>query len=408
MYWVGNAATSEELEIRLGTMGETVKIMDSSSEVEPLISRGIKLRRIDRCVTVEPAESSYWVLYLDASGYLLSFFSGPVIGSLGDHVGRKVAIIIPCLGLVCYSGICVLVVYLQLPLGYLFLAEIIRGLTGHIFTGMSGFLAYIADITTLQQRTYRVVIVTVVILASSALGQVGVGFWLESQGFGPPLILVFLLYILTICYVIVFIKETIIYDSSKSFTLVIILKGVGDFLKYNTDGRRWKFILLVGDIIFLTLIVSSSLSLVVLYVQDYPFCWNSVFIGLYFAAQLSFSGLGMIVGGKLLPRWLSDSGMVHVGIVSFIAMMLINAFAYHYPVIMFVGVMFCCTGCADSLAMCVSPIIFNTIYAETIAVFPGLVYIVMAIVLIVPVILTIIIQVKESKTGYRTLEAKDI
>ncbi|XP_006816207.1 proton-coupled folate transporter-like [Saccoglossus kowalevskii] len=380
-------------------------------------------------------ESSHWILYLDVVSAVLSFLSGPIIGSWSDKSGRKLACCIPTAGLAVCNAVYLIVYYLHLPLEYLFIGEIIRGGTGNFFTTLSGFFAYIADITTEKQRTYRIVIVQFMSIISAGLGQIGIGFWLSLQGFGPPYMLTIALLLCTLLYVVFLTTETILPDHSTKFTVKQLVKDITLLVRLKTNGRQWRLAILSVDIFILNLIVNSAFNLTVLHVKDYPFCWSTILIGYFVAAQLVLNALGMVIGGKLLSVCFSDLGMVQSGTISYIAALLIIAFCNNH-ILMFIaaiagalsflpipvlrarcsklvteseqGTLFACIGCIESLAMCFSPIIFNNIYSATVSAFSGSVFCVMAACLVISLCLTIVVQLKEPRSGYIAMPDKNI
>ncbi|XP_070558347.1 proton-coupled folate transporter-like [Ptychodera flava] len=381
------------------------------------------------------SESSYWILYFDVVSYALSIFTAPLIGSYSDKAGRKIACMVPCGGLSIYCAVYLTVISLNLPLEYLFIAEAMRGATGNFFTALSGFFAFIADVTTKQQRTYRIVIVQFLTIFAASFSQVGIGFLIAKQGFGLPFMLALILIVLTVLYTIFLTQETIIYDPNQRFHMMEQLRDIRNLFKDNTQGRRWRLIAIFSNNIIITLVVNSALGLTVLYVTAYPFCWSTILIGFYVGTTLLFNALGMVVGGKLLSCCLSDLGMIQAAIVSYIASLLLVAFAFT-PAIMFIaavvgaisflaipifrakiskivreseqGTAFATAGCFESIGMCFSPVIFNTIYAETVDELPGLVFLTMACLLVVAIVITAVLQIKEPKQGYIPLPGRDL
>ncbi|XP_077982645.1 proton-coupled folate transporter-like [Glandiceps talaboti] len=205
--------------------------------------------------------------------------------------------------------------------------------------------------------------------------------------------------------------------------------------KENSNGRRWRVIATLTNNMVVTTVINSAPGLTVLYIMQYPFCWSAIIIGYYTAALLFVNAIGILVGGKLLMCCLTDLAIVQVAVLSYMCSLMVIAFAYNTPMMFSAtlagvfsflavpvlnsklsklvteseqGTIFATSGSCESIGMFFSPIIFNTIYAETVSNLPGTVFVTMAASLIVSVIVTAILQIKEPKSGYMPLPGKAI
>ncbi len=76
---------------------------------------------------------------------LMQFVCSPILGAVSDHVGRRPVILISCLGL----GLDYLFMAMAPTLGWLFVGRVISGITS---ASMATAMAYIADVTPVEQR----------------------------------------------------------------------------------------------------------------------------------------------------------------------------------------------------------------------------------------------------------------
>src|SRR5947207_5037435 len=78
----------------------------------------------------------------------MQFLFAPVLGSLSDRVGRRLVILVSCLGLGLDYGI----MALAPTVGWLFVGRVLSGITASSF---STAFAYVADVTEPDQRARR-------------------------------------------------------------------------------------------------------------------------------------------------------------------------------------------------------------------------------------------------------------
>ena len=84
-----------------------------------------------------------------------SLVSAILIGAWSDKVGRKPAILLPCIGTTIDMSITLAVIYGDLPLTTLFIGSFINGLMGYFPAMMLSTMAFIADTTEESMRATR-------------------------------------------------------------------------------------------------------------------------------------------------------------------------------------------------------------------------------------------------------------
>ena len=272
----------------------------------------------DRNITTNPdyaiqqeiaAETSKWVMLSTTLCSLPALFISVIYGALGDNLGRKIHLLIPCIGgFLCIC--CMLVVlYLDLPLWYYVSANLLYGLGGSYQFFMVGCSAYVADITTNEKsRLMRITIVQAVLLGTMSIVQIPAGYIIDKYGYITATWICFSFALLAILYITI---PGCLYESHKNYSssdltrtqlFKKLFSDVYDlFMTKNKRKRRDKLMLLylmyfITDLIQLS---QSDTEIQIVYGLGPPFCWTSVTAG-YFA--VIFLGSGMF-GKRLYKPW---------------------------------------------------------------------------------------------------------
>ncbi|XP_074869799.1 proton-coupled folate transporter isoform X2 [Carettochelys insculpta] len=104
------------------------------------------------------ASVSHWNLYINLGGFFVGLFSVTLLGPWSDRVGRRPALILPAVGMALQAAVYLLVMYLRLHVGYFLLGRILCGLLGDYNLILASSFAYVADVSDLQTRTFRVAV----------------------------------------------------------------------------------------------------------------------------------------------------------------------------------------------------------------------------------------------------------
>ncbi|XP_070573682.1 proton-coupled folate transporter-like [Ptychodera flava] len=239
------------------------------------------------------SEASYWLLYFEVVSAVLTLFSGMLLGSYSERGGgRKTVLLVSVVGLALHVFCVLLVLILSLPIGYLFIAEIIRGVTGNTFTVMAMSFAFIADISSEKNRTIRMIILEAMLFVGGGVAQGATGGWIQSAGFIPPMWLIYGAFIASLFYVLVWLEETVrkqeISEWSISETCLDIVQ------LFSKASRETSIQLVIYNVCLfaLFLIIGSNMSLTTLYMLDAPFCFTPVYVGYYLAIMFSANAVG--------------------------------------------------------------------------------------------------------------------
>ncbi|CAK8680146.1 proton-coupled folate transporter-like isoform X2 [Clavelina lepadiformis] len=356
------------------------------------------------------AEANEWNLYLNIANFIPSFFTTVLIGGWGDRVGRRLPLICSFTGCVLLVAIYIVVVHLELDIFYLLIGQIVYGIGG----GFSGILcscyAYLADISTHEDRTVRVAIGEANLGLGSLFGNLVGGFWIAAQGFEPLLWFLLALTLSTIFYVVVILPEAVLQSEAsvmsagqkfRSLFSCQVFVELWKFLSQNWNRTR-KLLGVVFCFVLQIIIFAGVQDTIVIFVLSPPFYWSSTLIG-YGSAVQDTTFVFSMIALKLLNGRLSDIWLVFMSNLSNIGGLITYALA-SATWIMFLGfsltilaimdssvlrstmsrlvskheqgAAFALVACSEATAILLGSFIFNGVYAETVGSFRGTVFLI--------------------------------
>lgn len=263
------------------------------------------------------AVSSMYSMAFGLATVAPALFTTVLLGSYSDRAGRKWAILPPALGDVVQTVICLAVVLFKLPLPLLIVGQLCEGITGTTSLIFSASMAYVADVTTKEERAKRIVIIDMILGVGNMAANVAVGHIIHSVGYFFSYVIIFVLNISNFIYIIFFLPETRErQEGVKLFSLTNYKKAVQVYTKKDSTPRRT--ILALGLLLMAFYILSDQANLVPLnlYLMRYPLCWNSIMIGYYQAANILVRYVMTFVLLQLLIKKLGESGLLILGCVS--------------------------------------------------------------------------------------------
>ncbi|XP_071483430.1 proton-coupled folate transporter-like [Diadema antillarum] len=383
-------------------------------------------------------ETAVWSLYLYAMSTFPALFTTILVGAISNLAGRKVAMMVPCLGYIVQCVLFLLISYTHLPLWTFFLAELLQGISGGVALLFAGAHAYIADTTEKRQRTLRIAVTEGVYFFGNGAIQISNGYLISSFGyessywFSLVLLILAFLYATSPFLLIETVDEETKVRTKSTTTVKQIVCTACDLFKI-TEGRRNIKLIAAGSVLLFALIsVSGCQSVVVLYGLAKPFCWTPVDVGFYTAVSLILPGVGSLVGGQFVYHFNNDYWMMHVSLISAMAMSLTTALAKTTPVLyagLVMGAMssfiaplvrglmskmvneheqvsvFTYAGCVGNTVKFIAKVMAFAIYAGTVNTQPTLTFYVLAIIVVIPIVITCGLQCfKNNVTDYDELE----
>ncbi|XP_023930958.1 solute carrier family 46 member 3 isoform X1 [Lingula anatina] len=371
-------------------------------------------------------ESSSWVLYITVPKAIITVPLSLLYGSYSDRGGRKIPILMPCIGLLINYVIVGVVIFFQLDLYFIAIACAVEALFGSIATNYLGIFAYTADISSIKVLTFRIAVLEGLIGVTYSLTQLGLGYLIETTGFMYPILIAAGLQLINIIYVCL-LKETIQRsEDAKFLSCENFQKIFRLFVVDNGSHRLWKIRLLMLCTFIIGLPCIAVYDVQTLFQLNAPLCWTSVKIGFFLAGRFTASLLAQMILTKIFNRWFDDDLLAVVVIVMGIASWVFEAFAttdlLMYLVIVVglsfdpftflramasklghkdeQGALFSTVAAVESLAYGAGQATFTNIYTATLSLFQGMVFLVMAgfyVIAMVPFLFYIIKIRKENK-----------
>jgi len=124
-------------------------------------------------------DSSRLLCYFNLAKNVPALISTLLVCSYTDVVGRKLGLLLPCIGGALKGIIYVVVIYCKAPVSYLYIGAVIEGLGGSHMTMASSAYAYLADILNHDQRSMRFAAVQAVLFLATAVGNVAIGYFIS-------------------------------------------------------------------------------------------------------------------------------------------------------------------------------------------------------------------------------------
>ena len=217
-----------------------------------------------------------------------ALFTTLLICSYTDVVGRRWGILLPCVGgalkgfaflVVAYKGIS----YVSL----LYVGEVLEGIGGSIMTAQNVAVAYVSDISHPDTRTFRFTIIQCLHYLGTALGNLFMGYLINTTGYIGSLWYTIALYVLCLLWVLFLLPESVAIGKTVSnFSPTATFNGaIMVFTLYAKKTRpfldRVVLLVMLVPVIMDDLILLGRNDVDTLYMLAVPFCWTSIVIGLF-------------------------------------------------------------------------------------------------------------------------------
>ncbi|XP_046344555.2 solute carrier family 46 member 3-like [Haliotis rufescens] len=251
-------------------------------------------------------------IVLTAISSPIQLISCMFLGAYSDFLGRRFLFIVPLIGeLVRYMTLTI-VIYWNLDLRYLYIGEVLDGISGGYNGVILASYAYTADNTPpMNSRTVGIAVIDFTTSLSSAVSQIMTGYFIKDLGYFYPSVTTSSLMLLPLLVVVILLPETINTDRRSQYpTPVKAVKNVFGFYFSKDFGPKRSLFWLSIAAYFLIYFNTGGVYIVeYLYQLNQPFCWGPELIGYYnMAVSLSRQLLGIPVI-KLLHLCTSDPGI---------------------------------------------------------------------------------------------------
>ncbi|XP_034538698.1 solute carrier family 46 member 3 [Notolabrus celidotus] len=360
-------------------------------------------------------EASLFSLYSELFSTVPSLIVTLMLVAYSDRGGRKITIIMPLIGTLLYTLTFLAVSFFELNLYLLIGSSILSSLFGGLGTFLGGCFAYIADLCKDdKQKTLRMAGVDMMIGLLSGLAAISTGYFLRAAGFNWPFVTSALCQCVILLYAVFILEETVkkpprdagaVDGSPQPSALKQMLYGV--YQMFAGASHRCKTVLVLLMLIFtsFTFAYMGGASLVTLFELNEPLCWTEILIG-YGSALSTTVFLTSFVGVSAFTYCgVPKLFIVLIGILSVLSGMILLGFTkttlsmflvrvpmlfaiMPFPVLRAMmskiiskseqGALFAFLSFVESLTNNVSSAVFNSIYAATVAWYPGFVFLLSA------------------------------
>lgn len=285
------------------------------------------------------SEAGKWMIYLKLAAMVPSILTSLILCMWSDETGRKIALLIATCGGLIQVSLHLLVINLDLSIPVLLSGNIVYGITGYMTIIIAICMAYIADITSKQDRTVQIMILSTLIGFAKGLAEFISYYWEPRYGLIPPLWLVFGLNIINIVYIFFFLSETIIrgYRSIPLGKLHIF--NICRLCSNDICRSTWcQLVTMYIVSYFITAIVQLGCRETMLtYAINWPVCFGEEYIH-YFSAAVTCTFVTSLVAVKLFQfvPWFLNHWIIEIGLLSAVGGFVLMAFA-KTTIIMFMG-----------------------------------------------------------------------
>ncbi|XP_036625330.1 proton-coupled folate transporter [Trichosurus vulpecula] len=384
--------------------------------------------------TVDPKQqevetlTSHWSLYIDLSGFFVGLFSATLLGPWSDRVGRRPLLVLASFGLVLQVIVSILVVSLDLHVGFLVLGRLLCAFLGDYSSLLGTGFASVADVSTPRSRTLRMALLEACLGISGMLASIAGGQWIKAQGYINPFWLSLAMLITTTLYCAFVFRESVPDPQKASLFTLRHYRLVFQLFATPSPGKSRKHLALYLLALFLVLTIHyGTWDIAVLYELSWPLCWGSDLIGYGSAAQ----HLSYIVG--LVQLWvlqlcLKDSWVAEVSLTFNIAGLVVFSLAKTtalmftgYGILSFSlvvtpviraklsrlvnkteqGALFSAIACVSGVSMLAATGIFNSLYPATLNFMKGFPFLLGAFVLLIPAILIGALEIFDPRPEYQ-------
>lgn len=356
---------------------------------------------------------------------LPSLFSTLALGAASDVWSIKIPLLIPFVGLIlCTTNYIIQTAYMENSVYLLLISDAVFGGCGGYVSIISTILSYGVKTTSASRRSVRIAGVEGAIGLGGTVGYAVSGSVREALGYSYTFLLMLVLQVIAFFYILIFAKEseastTDVEDCSNGFVSRILwgsLRALSDYRQLLVAKRRHRLILGMNLVAFgIELFIFAGLMDIQYSYLRFKLGWGDKQYGWFSGLQFGVTTAAVVILYPLLYiRGLTDGILGCMGLFSKMISLLMLTFlansAMAYSVILFTalnrfvstgfrsfissiiqtneqGKMFSLIALLEGTTGLLATAVFNNAYPQTLQFFPGLLYLVSAALLLIPLVI---------------------
>ena len=347
-----------------------------------------------------------------------------LLGANCDRIGRRPLLILPCIGRILRFIILLLLVQFNLSNVWLVVSSVVEGMFGSNSVLLLGAIAYISDCTNVHQRSRALLLEEAVVALTRIFPLLGLGFWLQHHDYTLPVSINLGINLAALIYIFLLQPESYGENNRQIFHFLRQLKRIRlspirgtyrVFLIQRPGHNQRTIILLTAIQIALFVVLFGFVSIHPLYLYGKPLCFNALDLAILTSAQFSLMIIISIILSFFERRYIMTSLLIPlIGTVTYMIHLILFGLAHTVWLLylaVFIGclffvvmavlrsqltklvnpeefaVVFIATGIVEALGSYVIGIITNQIYTETVTIYSGIVFFILAGLTLIPLVM---------------------
>ncbi|XP_066295981.1 proton-coupled folate transporter-like [Branchiostoma lanceolatum] len=380
-------------------------------------------------------QAAQWYLYItvciSAPAIFISFFVGP----WSDRVGRRLPMCLPPVGGLLYA-LSFLVqsldqFLLTIPVEWTLIGALAQGFLGGYTVIILTTYSYLADVTTEENRTRRMSILTAMLTISGTIGLGIGGVLVDNFGFFVVFAVCMGLHVINFIYIWARLREKK-RDENSQVTKVncsYVMNTLKVVTKIRPNNGRLHLILLFLCLFIYALCNTGVNEIAILFTKRVEIDMSNSNYGYWQATRNLVPAVFLMLLLPLLSRWFSDTTLAAIGAVSSVGMFELMAFSVNEAMLWATvavgafngflngvlhgtmsktvsddeqGAMFSILSMLETVTVVVSAFIFNNIYPVTLPTFAGFPFMLMAVMFWVSLVFVVWIELSSPFSPKKT------
>ncbi|XP_046571893.1 proton-coupled folate transporter-like [Haliotis rubra] len=386
------------------------------------------------------SQASYWILKNTVVDLVPSCLTVLFLyGSWGDKVGRKLPVIIPCLGAALSSIVYLLLsIYPSSKLEYLLIGALVKGLSGGFPTLLMSVYSYVSHIADPSNKTMRIGILESMTFFAGTVGVFISGVMLDNTSYMFVFAFISVSFFLGMVYAIIRLENITANTRRREgegvcmyWCLTSVLESGRCVMKKREEKKNLYIFLALIIFIIIVMGTSCEIDVLLLYTRRPPLSWSQTTFG-YFKGLENFTRSLTLVTVLPLCRKMRDTtvglwglaskiiGLVVLGLSTktwLTFLVVIFAMFQGFPATVVRSLMssmvsqgeqgrlFGLVAAVESIASLLASLLFNQLYPLSLGFFPGFCFLLAAGLFVIAVALMLWLHLDSQRlAGYKTLQ----